>query len=188
MRRPGRRRLAGASRARAAGGCRTGASGTRNARKLLNERGWRKSETRGRTGSLRKRTASRPPSRRGWNKNAGWLPNKHNWRRQRRQIAAEKARMEQEEREQQRVGSRGPPPAMASPQGRVGPPAAWPAIVPPTFKKTALVAGGIVIAALIVYWATRPKPQQVVTQTPAARNATVQPSALSRSTHRYHRR
>ena len=67
--------------------------------------------------------------------------------------AAEKARLEQQERlhlEQQRSGA----------------PMPSPAIVSPALKKIALTACGILVAALILYWATRPKQPQVATQTP----------------------
>jgi hypothetical protein len=70
---------------------------------------------------------------------------------ERRRAAAERALLEQHERERRE-------------QERNGAPVPSPATLSPTLKRIALAACGILVAGLIVYWATRPKPQGVVTQ------------------------
>jgi len=59
-------------------------------------------------------------------------------------------------------------------QKRSGAPAPSLAIVSPTLKKIAVAVCGILVVALIVYWATRPKQQQGATQTPVVQT---QPSS-----------
>ena len=71
-----------------------------------------------------------------------------------RQAAEEKARLEQaESRRVEEERSR----AAKSSALRIGSPA---------FKKIALAVCGVVVLALLLYWATRPKPQPSVTQKP----------------------
>jgi TPR repeat protein len=73
---------------------------------------------------------------------------------ERARLAAEKTRVEQERERLERERVVAPVPAPSR------------AIVSPTLKRIALAACGILVAALILYWATRPKQEEVKTQTP----------------------
>jgi TPR repeat protein len=88
---------------------------------------------------------------------------------ERKQANAEKARLEQAER----------PRLEAERSGAVTPPQL--AVVPQAFKKIAAIVGGIVLLGLLLYWATRPKPQESATQAPPASTATSTPPPTSQS-------
>jgi hypothetical protein len=82
--------------------------------------------------------------------------------------AAEKARLEQQERERLE-------------QERSAAPVPSPAIVSPTLKKIALAVCGILVAALVLYWATRPKQEEVATQKPEVQTQPFSPPPAAES-------